>query len=178
MLRLFTYLTLNAAGEPTVAGTYFDPMLLDLGVQPSNNFIISPVRDGTRRLLKDPQTQFEITGVVHLRTPHVDLASATIYLGATRYLGPVLHYHHRTGLPICLFLESITGTHKKSYVCYITRADAVLTAQCNTNTDEPVLLRRDAMPKILQFQVEIVLDGIYTDIDDITTAAWNARTSI
>lgn len=177
MFRLWTYLTL-VAGEPTVAGAYFDPMLADLDARTGNNMIISQVRDGTHRILKDPMPQYEVDGTVALRAPHVDLKSGATYLGSYRYLGPVLYYHHRQGLPICLFLQSTINTHKKSYLCYIREGDPVLTAQSNINTDEAVALRRVAMPNILQFQVEIALDGIFTDVDDITSAGWNARTSI
>jgi hypothetical protein len=178
MFRIFTYLTLDVNGLPTAAGTYFDPSLIDDDANTGNNLIISPVRDGTRRYLKDPMPQYEVEGSFLINTAQVDLQSGSLYLGAYRYLGPVLYYHHRMGLPICLFKRNILETHSKAFLCYLRECDNVLVGQSTINTDERVALHRNTMPKTLQFQYEILYDGIFTDPDDITTAVWNARDSV
>ncbi len=176
MIRLWTYLTLNAAGEPTVAGTYYDPLIIDLDVESGQNNLVQTVRDGTQRIIHDPMIQFEVSGTLLLGTPHVDEPSTIAYLGLTRYLGSVLYYHHREHLPICLFLQSHSlYSHQKAYVARILRVDPVLTGRVTTHTEERVLLTRSQMPSILSFQLSILLDGLYTDLTDITTAAWNAR---
>ena len=180
MLKLFTYLTLNAAGEPTVAGTYYDfeeTISPDIDVKTGDNNRIFTFRDGTEGVINDPMPIFENRGRMSIIKALVDYKSATLYLGATRYLGPVLYYHHREHLPICLFSESIQGTHKKCYACRIlSPLDNVLAGQVTINTDEALFLERHKMPKLLTFYLLILLDGLYTDKDDILTATWNART--
>ena len=175
--RIFTYLTLNAAGHPTVAGTYFDPRMHDLDVQTGDNNRIFPFRDGTEAVIHDPLPIYENRGQLSIRSTLVDLSSGVVYLGATRHLGPVLYYHHREHLPICIFSESTRATHQKCYLCRIlSPMDRVLAGQVTVNTDERLFLERDSMPRFLTFPLLIMLDGLYTDQDDILTATWNART--
>src|SRR4030042_5752109 len=165
MLRIFTYLT-RAAGEPTVAGTYFDPSIPDISVGTADNSHIFTFRDGVEAVINDPKPQYENRGRLNILKTSVDLKSAAVYLGTTRYLGPVLYYHHREHLPICIFRESINGTHKKCYLCKILApVDNLLTSQATVNTDEPILLESRRASGELTFSLLILLDGIYTDID-------------
>ena len=176
-LRLFTYLTLNPAGFPIAAGTYFDPGMHDLDAQTGDNNRIFPFRDGTEGVINDPLPIYENRGRLSVRSTLVDLKSASVYLGSFRYLGAVLYYHHREHLPICIFTESIQATHQKCYLCRIlSPMDKALAGKVTVNTNEQLYLERHNMPRLLTFPLLIMLDGLYTDVGDILTAAWNSRT--
>lgn len=176
MIRIFTFLTVNANGEPTAAGTYFDPVIADLDVDPSNNQLIIPIRDGTETIIADPQTQFEVRGTLNYSKSHVDLESVIQYLGSDRYLSTVLYHHHRNKLPIAIFHSNITGTPKKCYVGKLLTCDKTVEAAATEDTTVPLFWERHSVPSLLTYQMKINLDGIYTDVDDITTAAWSLRT--
>jgi len=175
MMRLFTYVTLDAAGDPTAAGTYFDIVLGDFDAIPGNNMLVQKLRDGTELLMFDPQVQFENSGTLLINSAHVDLKSATMYGGAYRYLASVLCAHFRNHMPLVLYMQSTQETHPKGYVIYLTSGPKELIAASTDQTQDELYLTRTSMPKVLQFPCYIDRSGEFADYDDVTSTVWGVR---
>jgi len=178
MLRLYTYLTLDGAGEPTVAGTYFDPTMAEVNVDMGNNTVVQAARNGMPLIVSDNQLQLPITASLSLLSTHVDLKSGTVYLGGFRYIAPVLYVHYLNHTPICIFQQNIVDGAKKALLCYFApRAgfDKALAGQVITVTDHRTHFARIKPAKVFSFNFVIMKDGEFTDIDDITTANWFER---
>lgn len=175
-LRLWTYLTLNAAGDPIVGGASFDITQYSEAADMSLNTQVQRLRDGTEILVDDPQFQLPTRLDLSIASNHVDLLSRAAYLGNFRYLGPVLYYHKSAKLPICLFFESSQVTARKAYLCRFLGFDRTLAAISNINTINPIYYQgAEPLPASMDFELYVDRDGVYTDVDDITTSVFSAR---
>lgn len=175
MMRIWTYLTLNLAGDPASAGTYFDPTLADVNAQPGQNILVQSLRDGTELIVWDPQPQFENRGVLIIGGSHVDLRSTVQYAGLDRYLGAVLATHFRNHMPIAIFMRSTQETHPKAYLAWILRPEAALLAAATDDTHDQLFLTRANPMKTMRFELYIDRSGHFTDYDDITAVVWGVR---
>ena len=175
-LRIFAYLTL-VAGEPTVAGTYFDPAMAEIDTDLGNNTVVQTARNGMPLVVSDNQLQLPIAARLSVLSNHVDLESVVGYLGEARFIAPVLYVHYLNHVPICIFQQNIIGHAQKAFLCYFAPGgfDKTLAGQVVTQTDRRTHFSRMTPPKVFNFNFVVVKDGEFTDIDDITTANWFAR---
>ena len=176
MIKLYTYLTL-VAGEPTVAGTYFDPDMAEVSIDLGNNTVVQTARNGMPLIVSDDQLQLPIAASLSLLSTHVDLKSGSVYLGDFRYIAPALYVHYLNHVPICIFQQNIVGGAKKALLCYFAPRgfDKVLAGQVITVTNSRTHFARMTPSKVFSFNFVVVKDGEFTDIDDITTATWLER---
>lgn len=176
MIRLYTYLTL-VAGLPTVAGTYFDPTFAELDVDLANNKQVQIARNGMPLIVSDAQLEYPIAASLTVLSNYVDLKSEIQYLGSTRYLAPALYIHWLNKIPICIFTQNIEGQAKKCLLCYFAPGgfDKVLAAQVTTITNQRTHLARINPVKAFTFSFVVMLDGEFSDYDDITSASWFTR---
>jgi len=175
MIRIWTYVTLAANGDPVLAGTYFDIVLGDFDAVPGNNALIQNLRDGTQLRIKDPQIQFENSGTLMVKSDNVDLESVIPYGGLSRYFGSVMAAHYRNDIPIVIFMQSTQATHPKSYLCYLEGVNAALLAAATDQTQDLLYLTRTAIPKILQFPCYIDRSGEFANYNDVTSSVWGVR---
>lgn len=174
--RIFTFLTRNATGVPTAAGTYFDPILTDVDVDLADNINEQTVQEGWSVTTHDNAAQLPKNGILTLAASEVDHASGSLYVGLERYLGNALYSEHVNHQPICIFQEASSGDGKKCYVALMKKFDPVLAAHATGFHAFRTYLERYNSPKAFTIRFIVLLDGFYTDIDDITTASWTART--
>jgi len=175
MMRIYTYVTLDAAGDPISAGTYFDIALGDFDAVPGNNMLIQNLRDGTQLMVSDPQVQFENSGTLMIKSSHVDQKSATMYGGAYRYLGAVLAAHYRNKIPLLIYMQSTQETHPKAFLVYLLSMDKAILAAATDQTQDELYLTRTNMPKVLNFETYIDRSGEFADYDDETSTTWGVR---
>lgn len=175
MIRLWTYVTLDADGEPTVGGTAYDIRIHDLSVQMGDNYYESPLRTGNVLLTYDTETLFEVRGRLIILSNDVDLKSLVQYTGNYRYLGPNLYHHYKYHLPIVLYLQGINNTAAKCYVCKIRKLDSLLAAQAIVDDTALMHFSTKKGDKSLSFDLHISKTGVWTDFDDITASAWEPR---
>lgn len=175
-LRIFTYLTL-VAGEPTVAGTYFDPDMAEVDGDLGNNTIVQTARTGMPLIVSDNQLQLPVAASLSILSTYVDLESETNYLGSRRYIAPVLYVHWLNHVPICIFQQNIIGHAQKALLCYFAPGgfDKALAGQVVTQTHRRTHFARMTPPRVFNFNFVVVKDGEFTDIDDITSASWFER---
>lgn len=172
MIRLFSYLTLDVAGEPTAWASYYDLEFSDLNVDMSNNVNVVEERSGLVRMIYDPTYHYPVRGDLVISINHINERGT----GATlRYLGNVLYRTYALHLPLCLFLQDGGGRGMKSYVCYLTSCDKLIAANATTAATEPMNTIRLSAQRAISFDMLITLDGVYTNIDDITSPVWNTR---
>lgn len=176
MTRVWTYVTLDGAGEPTAAGIAYDLEICELNTRMSRNFIIQQLRDGRDVVLWDSKEHFEIAGSFLFPPIDVDERSLVQYLGSYRYLGPNLYHHYKYHMPIVLFLAGFNNASKKAYVCYIVEFPEEIAAQATLDTTQIMHFSRIEMPRTLRLGLEITIGGAWSDFDDITTVIWEART--
>ncbi len=176
-LRIFTYLTLDGDGEPTVAGTYYDPTIAEIDIDLGNNTVVQRARNGMPLVVSDNQHQLPVAARLSLLSTHVDLVSVVEYLGADRYIAPALYIHWLNHTPICIFQQNIVAQAQKALLCYFAPAgfDKALAGQVVTLTDSRTHFSRMTPPRVFSFNFVVVKDGEFTDIDDITSASWLAR---
>ena len=176
-LRIFTYLTLDGAGEPTVAGTYFDPVMAEINIDLGNNTIVQMARNGMPLIVSDNQHQLPVAASLSLLSTHVDLESVIEYLGDPRYISPVLYTHFTTHIPICIFQQNVAGGAKKALLCHFAPGgfDKALAGQVITVTNRRTHFARVSPVQWFSFNFIVVKDGEFTDIDDITSASWSGR---
>lgn len=173
MIRLFTYATLDAAGEPTAAGTAYDISVYKIATPMGNNYYESPLRNGNVLLTFDTKTLYEVQCKFDILASYVGLKSLVAYLGDHRYLGPNLYHHFKYHRSIVLFHEDDAP---KCYVCRILRLDERLAAQATLDDTQTMHLSSEGdRHDRLMFVLHISLSGTYTDIDDITTGVWESR---
>ena len=175
-MRIFTYQTLDAAGEPTVAGIGYDLEIYDLSTPMSNNFIIQELRDGRELTVWDSEMHYEVKGNLLIPTVDIDKKSINIYLGNYRYLGPNLYHHYKYHNSITLFLRGINNTSAKAYVCYIVDFSPELAAQATLNDIALMHFSHSKDLASLKFGLEITLSGAWSNFDDITSVVWESRT--
>ncbi len=177
MYRIWTWLTLNAAGEPTNAGTWFIPDLFDLDANLGRNKIVQPLQDGRELLLNNTKVVFPVNGLMTIPLIHVDLQSRTEYDGGERYLGPTFRNHHVLDLPICIFHRNIQQQHLKCYICEIMPPfPPKIEAQTTGITDKPMNMEGFNLPRSFTFRLQILLHGSFTDMTDVTSGTWVSRT--
>ena len=175
MMRLWAYLTLNATGEPTAAGTYFDVDHVDLNLRSAKNTTVRNRRDGIPVVLHDPMPQYPIAGDMSIKTTLVDQVSGVAYLGDIALLGPTLYDLHEDHEPICIFNYNINESSPKALVCRIIDMDSVLKGHATDDIYSRMFLSRRTMPASLKFGLVVLLDGTFTDIDDVTAVNWKSR---
>lgn len=168
-MRLFTYLTLDANGEPTAAAEYYNLDLADFDPEMSNNYVIGTARDGTERIVHDSRCHFPIRGSFITAINYLNLQSIG---GTTRYFGAVMYRNYSLHLPICLFQEGISGESKKCFVFYLTSCPKDLASLATTVVTMPMNTTRHSHARNMRFNVSITLDGRYTDLNDINSAIW------
>ena len=175
-LRIFTYLTLDAAGDPSAFGASFDVVLYEADAEMSQNTLVQSLRDQTQIIVDDPQQQLPLSMRLALASAHVDLESNQLYLGSTRYLSAVLYYHKTQKMPICLFFQSAQTTAQKCYICRILDMDPVVAALSTINTAETLYLQvMEPAPPTINLGLFIDRDGIFTDIDDVASGSYHVR---
>ena len=172
MIRLFSYITLDGAGEPTAWGSYHDLDLADIDVDMSSNVNIVEERTGLTRKIYDPKYHFPIAGNLIISTSHIDEKGSGAIL---RYLGNLLYRTYSLHLPLCIFNQNNSDKGMKSYVCSLNSCDKFIAGNATTVVTEPMNSQRLTLPRTISFDLHITLDGVYTNIDDITSPAWNAR---
>lgn len=175
MIRIFTYITVNAIQTPTAFGTYFDPVLADLNVVPGDNSLIQSLRNGTELRISDPQLRFENRGTLMIGSSHVDLESTVTYLGNIVYLGSVLYHHFKNDMPVVIHMQSGQLTHPKAYVCYLRGIDEALEAAATEDTTDQLFLTRMNSPKVFNFPLYIHKTGRVIDYDDPLVTLWEER---
>jgi len=176
MLRIWTYINLDAFGDPATAGTYFDPEIYNLPVQMSQNILPQLVRDGTERIIDDPQFMFPVRVNLSLASSHVDLKSKTVYNGSSRRLGPVLYLHKSASMWLVLFHQSSQGTSPKCYLCRILQLDPTLAGYSTIDTsDKTYGPGMEPVSGNMQFVLSVNRDGIFTDFDNIASGTYHAR---
>lgn len=173
MIRIFTYVTLDADGEPTAAGTAYDLDVYNIATPMGNNYYESPLRNGNVLLTYDTKTLYEVQCKLNILANYVGLRSLVMYLGDYRYLGPNLYHHFKYHMPIVIYH---VDDAPKAYVCRILKLDEKLAAQATLDDTQIMHLsaegdRHDRM----MFVLHISLSGTYTDIDDITSGVWESR---
>jgi len=176
MLRIFTYVNLDAAGDPLNAGTYFDPLVYNLSATMGQNTLIQPVRDGTELIVDDPQAMHPVRLNLQLLMSSIDLKSETAYGGSSRYLGPVLYYHKSAAMWVVLFSQSDQLTSPKAYLCRLLEIDKVL-AGCATidTSDRTYAPQIESSGNMMDFMLYIDRDGIFTDFDDVSSGVFIDR---
>lgn len=175
MMRIWTYVTLDADMEPVAAGTYFDPALADLNAVAANNTLVQPTRTGMPLVINDPTPQYPVAGTLTVSATHVDLEAGVPYDGGPCYFGPVIYEHNESHLPFVIFNYNINASSQKCYVARIVRMDEVLEAHATDDIHNMMHLSRVNMPRTFQFGLVIMLDGIYTSLGDVTSGTWNER---
>ena len=171
-MRLFTYLTLNADGEPTAFGDYYNLDLADFDPEMSNNYVISTDRTGVDHILHDPQYHYPVRGSFIAAVNYLNLQSIG---GTTRYFGAVMYRNYSLHLPMCLFQEGMSGEGKKGFIFYLTSCPKVLASLATTVTTMPMNTTKHTHIRNMRFNIAISLDGRYTDFNDITSGIWNSR---
>lgn len=178
-LRIGVFPTLNAAGNPTAVGSYFDTLFGDTDIKPGQNQQASLLRDGTQVIVSDKKRVFPIRGNLLVSTTHVDLVSGTAYLGNDIYLAPTFCKIMNEDLTIVIFQEN-SGFGK---VCYLARFiqgsfdNICYSHACDVDIITPshMVRTKGKQPKIFKFGLYIIKNGVYTDIDDVLTATWITR---
>lgn len=172
MIRIFTYLTI-VAGEPTAAGTHFDPDMAEVNVDMGNNTVVQIARNGMPLIVSDNQLQLPIAASLSLLSTHVDLESKTDYDGDRRYIAPVLYVHYLNHKPICIFQQNIVNGAKKALLCYFSPRgfDKTLAGQVVTVTNHRTHFARISPSRLFGFNFVVIKDGEFTDINDITTTS-------
>ena len=176
MLKIYTYLTL-AAGLPTVAGTYFDPVMAECDVELGNNTLVQFARNGMPLVVADNQLELPVGLSLSILSNHIDLESGVAYLGDIRYIAPVLYIHKLNHVPICIFHQNIREHSRKCYLCTFAPQgfDKALAAQVNTVTNRRTHFSRMNSVKVFGFNFVVTRDGEFADFDDIATASWFPR---
>ena len=176
MLRIWTYVNLDASGDPANAGTYFDPVIYSLKEELGQNTQIQLIRDGTEMIIDDPQDMFPMRLDLSLSMADIDLKSKTVYSGFDRFLGPVLYLHKRAKMWIVLFHQSDQETSPKTYLCRLIRVDRML-AGCATidTTDMTYAPGIEPQSGLMNFILYVDRDGIFTDFDDVASGNYAAR---
>lgn len=175
MMRIWTYVSLDEAMQPVSAGTWFDPALADLDVEAGSNTLVQTARTGMPLLLNDPMPQLPVRGTLTVSATHVDLESGDVYDGGPCYLGPVLYKHHESHLPLVIFNYNLNLSSPKCYVARITGMDRVLAAHATDEIHAMMHLARVNMPRAFQFDLTILLDGKFADVDEVTSGTWTER---
>lgn len=178
MLRIFTYLTLDVAGEPETGDEiYFDPDMAEVNVDLANNTVVRTARNGMPLIVSDSQLQYPIAASLSLLSTYVDLESETDYLGSRRYIAPVLYVHYLNHEPICIFQQNIVNGAKKALLCYFVPRgfDKALAGQVIRATESRTHFARMKPARVFSFNFVVIKDGEFTDINDIDTATWLGR---
>lgn len=175
MLRIWTYVNLDAFGDPLNAGTYFDPLVYNIQATMGQNTLIQPVRDGTELIVDDPQAMHPVRLSLQLLMSSIDLKSETLYGGASRYLGPVLYYHKTAAMWVVLFSQSDQLTSKKAYLCRLLEIDKVL-AGCAIDTSERTFAPQiETSGNMMDFMLYVDRDGPFTDFGDVASGVFIDR---
>ena len=175
-LRIWTYVNLDAFGDPANAGTYFDPTIYNIPAGMSHNTLPQLVRDGTERIIDDPQFMFPVRLNLSLSASHIDLKSGTLYNAAFRRLGPVLYLHKSAAMWIVLFHQSSQATSQKCYLCRIFQLDPTLAGYSTISTDEKTYgPGMEPVSGNMEFLLYVDRDGIYTNLADVTSGTYHAR---
>lgn len=176
MLRIWTYVNLDANGDPLTAGTYFDPVVYNLAASISQNTLIQPIRDGTEMIVDDPQSMHPVRIGLQLLMSDIDLRSETAYAGSDRFLGPVLYFHKTAAMWVVLFSQSDQATSPKAYLCRLLEVDRVL-AGCATidTSDRTYAPQQEASGNMMDFMLYVDRDGIFTDFDDVSSGVFIDR---
>lgn len=172
MIRMWTYLTLNGAGEPTAAANYYNIEFAELDVDMSNNMNLVEDRTGIIRMIYDSTYQFPVSGKLTISMTHVNLPSLG---GTVRYLGNVLYRAYGLHLPVCLFLQDDKNWGQKCYVCYFTKPDSFIAANGTVLVGERMNTLMLNPRRSFTFDVLITLDGGYTDVNDLVSTSWITR---
>jgi len=175
-LRIWTYQTLDAAGEPVAAGTGYDLEIFDLDAKMSNNFIIQTLRDGRDLTMHDTKIHYEVKGVLSIPTIYIDEQSVIQYLGDWRYLAANFYHHYKYHDTITLFLRGINNSPPKAYVCYLTDLPVEIAAQATLDDTTQMHFSRQNAPLNMKFGLEITLSGAWSDWNDVTSVVWESRT--
>ena len=163
--------------EPTVAGTYFDPLMAEADVELANNTTVQITRSGMPLIVNDNQLELPVSLTLNILSNHLDLESGVAYLGSVRYLAPVLYIHKLNHVPICIFHQNLRGQSRKCYLCYFAPGgfDKTLAGQVNTVTDERTHFARMTPVRAFSFNYVVMKDGEFVDFDDIASANWFDR---
>ena len=176
MLRIYTYVNLDAAGDPTNSGASFDPVIYTLKATMGQNTQVQQVRDGTEMLIDDPQAMHPVRLNLSLLMSDIDLKSNAAYGGHDRYLGPVLYYHKSSAMWVVLFVQSDQETSPKAYLCRLLQVDPVL-AGCSTidTSDMTYAPQIEASGTHMEFMLYVDRDGIFTDFDNAASGVYIDR---
>jgi len=176
MLRLWTYVNVDADGDPSASGTYFEIPIYTLRVQMGQNTYIQPVRDGTEIFVDDPQPMHPVRINLQLLMADIDLKSESAYMGLHRYLGPVLYFHKMEHMWVALFTQSDQETSRKCYLCRLLEVDQVLAGCSTINTDEMTYGPQEEVGGApMLFTLYVDRSGVFTDYDDVTSGTYIRR---
>lgn len=174
MIRVFTYLTLAGATpyEPTASDQYHDLDIADVDAVMSNNYSIAENRDGTHTVIYDTKKLYPVNGSLIILANSVNLLGTG---SVGRYLGPVLYRFYQQHLPICIFSEGVAGVGKKCYLAYMLSLPERFAALATNMVQSHMNTSQMNYIGTFNFDLEIILDGVYFDIDNIAGASWNDR---
>ena len=177
MMRIGTYLTLNADSEVTAVGAAYDVNQADLNVVDNDNYSIQPLRNGIHLIQYDPEPIYEGTATLIIAKCHVDEPSIGEYDGYTRYLFNNLWHHRKYHLPIEIFLRGSVDKPYKAYLCYLMQGfdPAALGATMADTTNRCRVPRGVSMPATFSFPLEVKLVGAWHNYNDGTDVSWEQR---